>query len=172
MASGAGHDLTQGPVGAHLRRQAVPFSLALLAIFSFEAIDLFFIAQLGDAPLTAVSFVLPVIWLVYGIGIGFEAGAASTVSRAVGRKDHEGARRLTTDATLLGTLVAIAIVLMGLPFIDPIFALLGATEELMPMVRSYMHVWAWVPPLDMALWTMLASIRQSHIPIAHGILIT
>ena len=75
----SGHDLTVGPVAAHLRRQALPFSLGLVAIFSFEAIDLYFIAQLGDAPLTAVSFALPIIWLVYGIGIGFEAGVASCV---------------------------------------------------------------------------------------------
>lgn len=57
------HDLTRGPVAAHLRRQAIPFSLGLLAIFSFEAVDLFFISRLGDAPLAAVSFTFPIIWL-------------------------------------------------------------------------------------------------------------
>ena len=89
MPSTARNDLTRGPVGAHLRRQATPFAFGLVAIFSFEAIDLLFIAQLGDAPLAAVSFALPIIWLVYGIGIGFEAGAASCVSRAIGRKDPD-----------------------------------------------------------------------------------
>ena len=69
-------DLTEGPVTSNLRRQALPFGLGLVAIFSFEAVDLFFIGQLGDAPLAAIGFTLPVIWLLYGIGIGFEAGAA------------------------------------------------------------------------------------------------
>lgn len=172
MASDTRHDLTRGPVGAHLRRQAIPFSLGLVAIFSFEAIDLYFIAQLGDAPLTAVSFVLPVIWLVYGIGIGFEAGAASCVSRAIGRKDEAGARRLTTDATLLAASVAIVIVLLLLPLIGPVFRLLGATPELMPLVHSYMNVWVWVAPLDMALWTMLASIRARGNTLLESKLIT
>ena len=36
-------DLTAGPVAAHLRRQATPFGFGLVAIFSFEAADLFFI---------------------------------------------------------------------------------------------------------------------------------
>jgi hypothetical protein len=35
-------DLTRGPVAAHLRRQGIPFALGLVAIFSFEAVDLFF----------------------------------------------------------------------------------------------------------------------------------
>jgi len=90
-------DLTKGPVAGNLRRQAAPFALGLIAIFSFEAVDLFFIGQLGDAPLAAIGFTLPVIWLLYGIGIGFEAGAASCVSRAVGKGNRKLARRLTTD---------------------------------------------------------------------------
>ena len=154
-----GHDLTQGPVGKNLRRQAIPFSLGLLAIFSFEAIDLFFIAQLGDAPLAAVSFVLPVIWLIYGIGIGFEAGVASCVSRAVGRGDHDRAARITTDSAVLGVLVALLLVALGLTFMEPIFALLGATEALMPLIRDYMQVWFFVAPADLLLWSLLAAVR-------------
>ncbi len=152
-------NLTAGPVAAHLRRQGTPFALALVAIFSFEAADLFFISKLGDAPLAAASFTLPVIWLIYGIGIGFEAGAASCVSRAIGRKDQQQARRLTTDTMVLGTLVALLLCFTGLATISPVFSLLGATPGLMPLITDYLNVWYWVAPLDIALWTSLASIR-------------
>jgi len=142
-----------------LRRQGIPFALGLVAIFSFEVADLFFISRLGNAPLAAVSFTMPVIWLIYGIGIGFEAGAASCVSRAVGRGDQAAARRLTTDTMVLGVLVALFLCGLGLASIGPVFSLLGATPELMPLVEDYMSVWYWVAPLDIALWTSLASIR-------------
>ena len=102
---------------------------------------------------------MPVIWLIYGIGIGFEAGAASCVSRAVGRKDQDSARRLTTDTMVLGVLAAMSLCLAGLVSINPVFSLLGATPELMPIIRDYMSIWYWVAPLDIALWTSLASIR-------------
>ena len=152
-------DLTNGPVAAHLRRQGTPFALGLVAIFSFEAVDMFFISRLGDAPLAAVSFTFPVIWLIYAIGIGFEAGAASCVSRAVGRGDQEQARRLTTDTVVLGTLVALGLCFAGLASIGPVFTLLGATPDLLPLISSYMSIWYWVAPVDVALWTSLASIR-------------
>ena len=142
-----------------MRRQGTPFALGLVAIFSFEVADLFFISKLGDAPLAAVSFAMPVIWLIYGIGIGFEAGAASCVSRAVGRGNTGQARRLTTDTMVLVTLVALMLCLAGLATIGPVFSLLGATAELMPLLTDYMGVWYWVAPLDIALWTSLASIR-------------
>jgi putative MATE family efflux protein len=153
------HNLTSGPVAAHLRRQGTPFAVGLIAIFSFEAVDLFFISRLGDTPLAAVSFAMPVIWLIYGIGIGFEAGAASCVSRATGRKDEEQARRLTTDTIVLGSLVALGLCIAGLASIRPVFSLLGATPDLLPLISGYMDIWYWVAPLDVALWTALASIR-------------
>ena len=159
MATSNRQDLTFGPVGAHLRRQATPFALGLVAIFSFEAADLFFISRLGDQPLAAISFTMPVIWLIYGIGIGFEAGAASCVSRAVGRKDEKRARRLTTDTISLAAIVAVILALIGLATIDPLFRLLGATTELLPLIRQYMGTWYWVAPIDMALWVSLASLR-------------
>jgi putative MATE family efflux protein len=155
----AKHDLTDGPVAAHLRRQALPFGVALLAIFSFEAVDLFFISQLGDVPLAAVSFTFPVIWLVVGIGIGFEAGVASCVSRAIGRKDEEGAKRLVTDTAMLVAGVFVLLAITGLMVMEPVFTMLGATPTVMPLIREYMSVWFWVAPVDVVLWTCLASVR-------------
>lgn len=152
-------DLTAGPVAGNLRRQALPFALGLMAIFSFEAVDLFYIGQLGDAPLAAIGFTLPVIWLLYGIGIGFEAGAASCISRAVGNKRQNLARRLTTDTVILAAISALLLCVIGLATIEPVFRLLGAPPELMSQITAYMQVWYWVEPMDAALWTSLASIR-------------
>ena len=159
LAASNKQDLTTGPAAQHLLRQGAPFALGLVAIFSFEAADLFFISRLGDMPLAAVSFTMPVIWLIYGIGIGFEAGAASCISRAIGRKDLARANRLTTDTAVLATGTALLITLAGLVLIEPVFSMLGATSELMPLIDDYMRIWYWVAPTDMALWTALASLR-------------
>jgi putative MATE family efflux protein len=153
------HDLTTGPVGSHLRRQTSAFSLGLVAIFSFEAVNMFYIAWLGDTPLAAISFTLPVIWFIYGIAMGFEIGAASVISRAIGRQDEPLARRLTTDSALLSTLVLGVMCVVGLNTIDPVFRLLGATPELLPFIHDYMSVWYWVAPADACLWASLAALR-------------
>lgn len=133
--------------------------LGLAAIMSFDAVDLFFVAQLGDAPLAAFAFTFPVILFVGAIGIGFEAGAASCVSRAVGQGDTGLARRLTTDTVTLTVSIALIVAFVGIYTIPNIFPLLGATPELMPLVHDYMGIWYWTAPPSMAMWVSLAAIR-------------
>ena len=161
-------DLTNGPVASHLRRQAIPMALGLIALISFDAVDLFFVAQLGDAPLAAISFTFPVIWLLSSIVIGFEAGAASCISRAVGSNDIPGARRQTTDTVLLAGIVSIALCFIGLATIKPLFLLLGATDDLLPQIDDYMSIWYWSAPLSAMTWTCLAAIRARGNSLLEG----
>lgn len=147
-------------------------ALGLVAIFSFEAVDLFFISQLGDESLAAVSFAFPVIWLLMGVGIGFEAGASSCVARAIGQGDLYRARRLTTDTVVLGTVVAVGLCVVGLLTIRPVFTLLGAPEELLPLIDDYMSIRYWVSPVEVALWTSLAAIRARGNTLLEGKVIT
>ena len=165
-------DLTTGPVAPHLRRQAIPMGLGLVAIISFDAVDLFFVSQLGDLPLAAISFAFPVIWLMSSIIIGFEAGAASCISRAVGRNDEEGARRQTTDTAGLACLVSLLLCLIGLATLEPVFRMLGATDEVMPFVHDYMSIWYWSAPASAITWTCCSAIRARGNTLLEGKIIT
>jgi putative MATE family efflux protein len=142
--------------------------LGLVAIISFDAVDLFFVSRLGDAPLAAISFTFPVIWLLSSIVIGFEAGAASCISRAVGSNDLAGARRQTTDTALLAGTVSLCLCLLGLLTIRPLFTLLGATQELLPLIYEYMHIWYWSAPASAMTWTCLAAIRARGNSLLEG----
>jgi len=152
-------DLTTGSVSRHLRVQATPMAYGLLAIISFDVVDLFFVSRLGDAPLAAISFTFPVIWFLGSIAIGYEAGAASCVSRAAGEGNARRSARLTTDAALLAGLATLILCAIGLMTIDPVFSALGATEELMPLIIDYMSIWYWMEPASAVMWTCLAAMR-------------
>jgi putative MATE family efflux protein len=161
-------DLTTGPVPAHLRRQAAPMALGLFAIISFDAVDLFFVSRLGDPQLAAISFCFPVLWLLTSVIIGFEAGAASTVSRAVGSGDNRSARRQTTDTAMLAGIITFLICQIGLQTVDIVFPMMGATDELMPLVHEYMDVWYWSVPASAISWIALASMRARGNTLLEG----
>lgn len=165
-------DLTTGPVAAQLRRQATPFAVGLIALISFDAVDLFFVSRLGDAPLAAISFTFPVIWLLSSIIIGFEAGAASCISRAIGRNDQAMARRQTTATAMLSALVSVSLCMLGLASIGPLFRALGATEELLPLIDAYLGIWFFAQPASAVTWTCLAAVRARGNTLLEGKIIT
>ncbi|MFQ5635249.1 MAG: MATE family efflux transporter [Gammaproteobacteria bacterium] len=165
-------DLTNGPVAAHLRRQATPFALGLIALISFDAVDLFFVSRLGDQPLAAISFTFPVVWLLSSIIIGFEAGAASCISRAVGKNDQVMARRQTTDTAALAGVVSLTLCMLGLMNIVPLFRMLGATDELLPLIDDYMGIWFFAEPAAAVMWTCLAAMRARGNSLLEGKIIT
>jgi putative MATE family efflux protein len=133
--------LTQGPVGQRLRELTVPTIWGIFAMMSFNVVDTWFVGRLGTAELAAMSFTFPVVMTLMSVAIGLSAGTSSVIARAAGRDDEEKMRRLTTDALVLATLITGALSLLGYLSIEPVFRLLGASDELLPLVREYMAPW-------------------------------
>jgi putative MATE family efflux protein len=165
-------DLTTGSVSGNLRRQASPVAVGLIAFISFDVVDLLFVSQLGDDALAAISFAFPVIWFLGSIAIGYEAGAASCVSRAAGGSNSQAAARLTTDAAILAGLVTVVLAAVGLFTIDPLFTALGATDDLLPLITDYMSIWYWSEPATAVMWTCLAAMRARGNAALEGKVIT
>lgn len=134
-------DLTQGSLPKHIGRLAGPMAIGILAIMTMNLVDTYFVGQLGTDQLAAMSFTFPVAFFVSSLTMGMGVGVTSVVSRAVGRKDHDKARRVTTDALALATFVVAIISVVGYLTIEPVFTLLGATPKLMPMIEEYMSIW-------------------------------
>lgn len=151
--------LTEGPVAGQLRALALPMVWGLLATMSFNVVDTFYVAQLGNQPLAAMSFTFPVVLVITSFGIGLGAGSSSAISRAIGEGDSDTARRLATDAISLTFLVAGSLCLLGWVFLDPLFSLLGATPELLPLVREYMTLWYVSAPFLMVPMVCLSALR-------------
>ncbi len=143
-------------------------ALGLVAIISFDAVDLFFVSRLGESHLAAMSFCFPVIWLLTSFNIGLEAGAASTISRAVGARDMQSARRLSTDTALLAGLSSASLGVLGLATIPVVFPLLGAEVALMPLINDYMSIWYWALPASSMTWVCLAAMRARGNTLLEG----
>lgn len=133
--------LLEGDVSRHLTRLALPLAWGMLALTSFSVADTFFISRLGTQYLAALGFCLPVVMFFMGLIFGLSVGTTSAVARVYGEGDFEKVRRLATDAlTLTGVLCGCGAVI-GIATIDPVFRLIGAKPELMPLIHKYMAIW-------------------------------
>ena len=142
-----GARLTHGSVGRHLFEQTLPMVVGILAILSVGLIDAYFIGQLGKDPLTAVSFIFPVIFALSSLGVGVIAGIASVASRALGAAQPGRAQALVAlglvGAALFGMIITAALLLFKLP----LFRLMNAPADLLPMIDGYITPFAFGFPL-------------------------
>ena len=133
--------LTEGPVGRRLFLLAAPMLGGTFAMTAFHLADTYFVSRLGTLQLAAMGFTFPVIMFVACIARGLGMGTTSVVSRAIGAGDHDGARRVTTHSLILAVAVVGFFSVVGLLTIGPVFRMLGASDEVLPLIRRYMVVW-------------------------------
>ena len=133
--------LTEGSVAGHLVSMTVPMAWAVLAIMLFNATDTWFVAQLGAQPLAAMSFTFPVIMVMTSLGIGLMAGTSSVLARVVGEGDMNQVRRLATDTLTMALLISLLLSVAGLVSLDGLFTLMGASPEVLVLIRDYMVIW-------------------------------
>jgi putative MATE family efflux protein len=119
----------------------IPMMFGILSMVVFNLTDTFFVSRLGTNALAAMSFTFPVIFVIHSIAMGLGVGVSAVVSRTIGRGDHDQVKRLTTDSLVLSLFVVGIFVAAGLVTIDPLFRALGATEQILPLIKDYMYVW-------------------------------
>ncbi|MEE8426165.1 MAG: MATE family efflux transporter, partial [Woeseiaceae bacterium] len=132
--------LTEGPVGRHLVDMTLPVLLGVGTMMGQAFIDAWFLGRVGDRALAAHAFSFPILMIVTSVAIGLGAGTSSVVARAIGAHDLRRARRLATDSLFLSFLITAAFCMLGVLTINPLFRLLGAPDDMIPMIRSFMLI--------------------------------
>ena len=133
--------LTEGSVPQLLLNMTLPMILGMLGMVAFNLTDTYFVGQLGTDELAAMSFTFPVVMVISSLALGLGIGTSSVISRAIGAGDHQRVRRLTTDSLILSVSLVACFVLLGLLTIEPLFRFLGATPEILPLIKRYMLIW-------------------------------
>jgi putative MATE family efflux protein len=132
--------LTHGSVGRHLVDMAVPVLFGIFTMMAQAFADMWFIGRVGDRELAALSFAFPILMIVTSVAIGLGAGTSSVVARAIGAHNHRRARRLATDSLMLSFGITAAVSAIGFLTIEPLFTLLGAPEDMIPLIAGYMTI--------------------------------
>ncbi len=133
--------LTQGPVGKVIFRMTLPMMIAFGGMLIFNLTDTFFVGRLGRDQLAALTFTFPVVMFIASIALGVGTGAAAVISRAIGEGNQQEVKRLTTDSLILALFLCSFAVTIGFFTIEPLFKLLGASDEILIYIKQYMRIW-------------------------------
>lgn len=134
-------DMLNGDIAATLKKMTIPMIMGMIMLMTFGLVDTFFVSLLGTEQLAAISFTFPVTFTLISLNIGLGIGASAVIARYLGSGEETHAKEVATGALMLSTLLVGALAILGVFTIEPIFILLGATDNLLPYIYDYMIVW-------------------------------
>ncbi len=134
-------DLLNDPILPTLKTMTIPMIFGMITLMMFNIVDTFFISLLGTEPLAAVSFTFPVTFTVISLAIGLGIGTSAVIAKALGSNKIDQARFDASISLMVGVVLVIVLSSVGYLLIDPIFTLLGAGAQVLPLIHEYMNVW-------------------------------
>jgi len=137
----ATHDLTQGGVGSQLTRMTMPYFLGVSSMILASMIETIYIGVLGAKELAAYSFMFPVIMALTSVSMGVGIGASSVIARAEGQGERERVRRYVTHTGILTVLITVALSGSVYFFLEDLYAMMGAKDEVLQLVVAFAEVW-------------------------------
>lgn len=125
------------PIVKALLAMGLPTMLGMMINALYNIVDAFFVGGLGESQTGAISVVFPLGQFVVGLGLLFGNGAASYISRLLGRGDKEKADNVASTAIYSGLVVGAVFIIFSVVFIKPLLKVLGATDSIMPYAVMY-----------------------------------
>lgn len=118
---------------------AYPIILGQIGHIFVGFADNIMVGKLGAAPLAAVSFTNSILFVSFGLGIGFTFGITPLAAEANGAKNYQNGQKIFKHSVLLSFFLSL--MLCGLLFFcKPFFSFLGQPKEVLAYVFPYFDI--------------------------------
>ena len=155
-------ELMRGDPEIAVKKLAIPIMISMILTASYNIIDGIWIAGLGQAAIAGIGFVTPIFMILNGVSVGLGNGATSSISRAIGAKDHERANKSATHSLLIFLVASILLSLLLILIQEPLLKSYGASGQALAEGLKY------GTPLFLGLFTFMFSNGGSGILRGEG----
>ncbi len=116
----------------------LPSIVMMIFTSIYSVVDGFFVSNyVGKTPFTAVNFITPFLMIIGAIGFMFGTGGSALISKTMGEGDKNKANQLFSLFIYVTIICGIIISALGMVFIHPIAAALGAEGEMLKNCVTY-----------------------------------
>ena len=133
--------LGSAPVWRALLAMGLPTMIGMMINALYNLVDAYFVGGLGTSQMAAISVAFPIGQVVVGLGLLFGNGAASYISRLLGRGDRKTADQAASTALYSSIAVGALLILCTVVFLHPLLKMLGATESILPYAEEYTRIY-------------------------------
>ncbi len=126
------------PVGKLLFTMALPMTISMMFQAFYNIVDSYFVAQLSQDAMNAVSLAFPMQSLLIAFAIGTGVGMSALVSRSLGEQKPDKARQIAGTGIFLELMMAAIFSVIGLLFARTFFSLQTKNETIIRYGGDYL----------------------------------
>lgn len=124
-----------------LLRYTLPSIVMMVFTSIYGVVDGFFVSNfVGKTPFTAVNFIMPVLMILGAAGFMLGTGGGALIAKTMGEGKQEEANRLFSLVIYTGVGCGVVLAALGLLFIRPIAAALGAQGQMLEDSVTYARI--------------------------------
>ena len=116
------------PVLPLVLSMSFPMVLSMMVASLYNIVDSYYVAQISEDAMTALSLVFPVQNLINAVTIGFSIGANAVISYYLGAQEHQKANAAAMQSIVCNTIHGILLTI-GCILVIPVFLRLFTTDE-------------------------------------------
>ncbi len=129
--------MTQKPIPGLIIKLGIPTMISMFVTTLYNMADSYFVGQINTSASGATSVVLGLMAILQAMGFMFGHGSGSIISRKLGQKDIDNARRFSATGFYSALFTGFLILILGMLFLTPLMRLLGSTETILPYAKTY-----------------------------------
>ena len=154
-----------GPVAPTFFRYLGLSLVGLIAMTSASLVDGVFIGNyVGVTALAVVNLIIPITTLLFGVGLMLAIGGSVRGGKYLGERDPAAASAVFSKTLVCATAYGVVVVALGLLLEEQLFAALGATPDLFPLMREYYRIVMSFLVAQLAAMTLYFFIRLDGFP--------
>lgn len=124
-----------------LLRFTLPSIIMLVFTSIYGVVDGFFVSNyVGKTEFTAVNFIMPFLMILGSVGFMFGTGGGALIAKTLGEGDSKKANRTFSMVVYSSFACGVVLAILGLIFIRPVAAMLGAEGDMLENCVIYGQV--------------------------------
>lgn len=140
MQQAAENKMGTQPVLKLIITMSLPSMFSMLVQALYNIVDSYFVSQINENALTAVSLVFPMQMLMAAVGVGTSVGLNSFISRKLGEKRQDQADSAATHGLVLGVFSWVVFAILGIFLARPFLCMFTDIEEIIEMGTQYLSI--------------------------------
>ena len=129
--------MTETPLTKLIVSLGIPTTISMLVTNIYNMVDTYFVGTLGESPQAATGILFALQAIIQAIAFMLGQGSGTMVSKALADKDTDEADRYVSSAFFTGVFIGIAMMVLGVLFLNPMLMALGSTDTILPYARQY-----------------------------------